>query len=133
MSALRVLIVDDHKIIRDGLRTLIHKEAGMEVIAEAVTGREAVRLAQKLRPSIVIMDVSMPDMNGIDATRKITEEAPGVQVIALSMQSNRRYVLGRLSAIDSAHPACPPGKEKHDERGDLLQITSSASLLPQMR
>jgi DNA-binding NarL/FixJ family response regulator len=98
MSTIRVLLADDHKIIRDGLKTLIEKEVGMEVIAEAENGRKTVRLAQKLRPNVVIMDVSMPDMNGIDATRKIIEETPGVRVIGLSMHSDRRYVLGMLEA-----------------------------------
>ena len=92
MSTIRVLIADDHKIIRDGLKTLVEKEAGMEVIAEAENGRKAIRLAQKHHPNVVIMDVTMPDMNGIEATRKIMEETPGVRVIALSMHSDRRYV-----------------------------------------
>ena len=105
MSTIRVLLADDHKIIRDGLKTLIEKEAGMEVIAEAENGRKTVRLVQKLHPNVVIMDVSMPDMNGIDATRKILEETPGVRVIALSMHSDRRYVLGMLEAGACRVPA----------------------------
>ena len=98
MTTIRVLLADDHKIIRDGLRTLIDKEPGMEVVAEAENGRQTARLAQKLRPNVVIMDVTMPDMNGIDATRKIAEEAHGVRVIGLSMHSDRRYILGMLEA-----------------------------------
>ena len=98
MPAIRVLIADDHKIIRDGLKTLIEKESGMEVIAEAENGREAVSLALKLHPKVVIMDVSMPDMNGIEATRKIMEETPGVRVIALSMHTDRRFILDILEA-----------------------------------
>jgi DNA-binding NarL/FixJ family response regulator len=103
MSTIRILLADDHKIIRDGLKTLIEKEAGMEVIAEAENGRKTVRLAQKLHPNVVIMDVTMPDMNGIDATRKIMEETPGVRVIGLSMHSDRRYVLGMLEAGASGY------------------------------
>jgi DNA-binding NarL/FixJ family response regulator len=98
MSTIRILLADDHKIIRDGLKTLIDREAGMEVVAEAENGRKTVRLAQKLRPNVVVMDVTMPDMNGIDATRKIAEEASGVRVIGLSMHSDRRYILGMLEA-----------------------------------
>jgi len=98
MSTIRVLIADDHKIIRDGLKALVDKESGMVVIAEAESGREAVELAQKQRPNVVIMDVSMPDMNGIEATRKITEETPGVRVIALSMHTDRRFILDMLEA-----------------------------------
>ena len=103
MGTIRVLLADDHKIIRDGLRTLIDREAGMEVVAEAENGRKTVRLAQKLRPSVVVMDVTMPDMNGIDATRKIAEEASGVRVIGLSMHSDRRYILGMLEAGASGY------------------------------
>jgi DNA-binding NarL/FixJ family response regulator len=98
MSTIRILIADDHKIIREGLKALVTKEAGMELIAEAENGRKTVLLAQKHRPNIVIMDVTMPDMNGIEATRQIMEETPGVRVIALSMHSDRRYILGMLEA-----------------------------------
>ncbi len=103
MSTIRVLLADDQKIIRDGLKTLIEKEAGMEVIAEAENGRETVRLAHELRPNVVIIDVTMPDMNGIDATRMIMEETPGVRVIALSMHSDQSYVLGMLEAGASGY------------------------------
>jgi two-component system, NarL family, response regulator NreC len=98
MSTIRVLIADDHKIIRDGLKALVEKESGMEVIAEAESGREAVHLVQKQHPNVVIMDVSMPDMNGIEATRKIMEETPGVRVIALSMHTDRQFILDMLEA-----------------------------------
>ena len=103
MSTIRVLIADDHKIIRDGLKTLLEKETGMEVIAEAENGRKTIRLAQKHHPNVVIMDVTMPDMNGIEATRKIMEETPEIRVIALSMHSDRRYVLGMLEAGASGY------------------------------
>lgn len=103
MPTIRVLIADDHRIIRDGLKTMIEKEAGMEVIAEAENGRELIRLVQKHRPNIVITDVSMPDMNGTEATRKIMEGIPGIRVIALSMHSDRRYVLGMLEAGASGY------------------------------
>jgi len=100
---IKILVADDHKIMRDGLRTLIEKENGMEVIAEAEDGRAAVKQAKKLLPDIVIMDITMPDLNGIDATRAIFEEAPGVKVIALSMHSDRRFVSGMLEAGASAY------------------------------
>jgi len=97
-----VLLVDDHKIFRDGLRTLIEKE-GMEVVGEAENGRKTIKLAEKLQPNVIIMDVSMPDMNGIEATRKIISEMPQVKVIALSMHSDRRFVLGMLEAGASGY------------------------------
>jgi two-component system response regulator NreC len=100
---IKILVADDHKIVRDGLRTLIEKENGMEVIAEAEDGRSAVKQAKKLLPDIVIMDITMPDLNGIDATRAIFEEAPGVKIIALSMHSDRRFVSGMLEAGASGY------------------------------
>jgi len=95
---IKVLLADDHKIFRDGLRSLIEKEPEMEVVAEAENGRKAARLAEKLAPDVIIMDVSMPDMNGIEATRTITSATPDVKLIALSMHSDRRFVLGMLEA-----------------------------------
>jgi two-component system response regulator NreC len=100
---IKILLADDHKIVRDGLRTLIEKENGMEVVAEAEDGRSAVKQAKKLLPDIVIMDITMPDLNGIDATRAIIEEAPRVKVIALSMHSDRRFVSGMLEAGASGY------------------------------
>jgi len=101
--SIRVLLADDHKIFRDGLRTLIEKEAGMEVVAEAENGRKAVKLAEKLAPNVIIMDVSMQDLNGIEATRKIIAGTSNVKVIALSMHSDRRFVLGMLEAGASGY------------------------------
>jgi DNA-binding NarL/FixJ family response regulator len=98
MKKIRVLLADDHKIVRHGLKALVDSCDDMEVVAEADTGRIAVRLAQKFNPEIVIMDISMPDLNGIDATRQILEEVKGVKVIALSMHSDRQYVEGMLRA-----------------------------------
>jgi len=91
-------LADDHKIIREGLRSLLEKQDDMEVIAEADNGLTTVNLVQKLHPDVVIMDIGMPEMNGIDATTKITTEFKGVQVIALSMHSDRRFVMQMLKA-----------------------------------
>ncbi|HNS78033.1 MAG TPA: response regulator transcription factor [Syntrophorhabdus sp.] len=91
-------MADDHKIIREGLRSLLEKQDDMEVIAEADNGLTTVNLVQKLHPDVVIMDIGMPEMNGIDATTKITTEFKGVQVIALSMHSDRRFVMQMLKA-----------------------------------
>lgn len=99
---IKVLLADDHKIFRDGLRTLIEKE-GMEVVGEAENGRKTIKLAEKLMPNLIIMDVSMPDMNGIEATRKIRTALPDIRVIALSMHSDRRFVLGMLEAGASGY------------------------------
>ena len=90
---MKILIVDDHAIVRQGLRALIDKEEDMEVTAEAATGAEAIRLARECRPDVIVMDISMPDVNGIDATKSITAESPLVRVLALSMESDRRFVV----------------------------------------
>lgn len=102
MSA-RIIIADDHKIVRDGLRALLEKDAGVEVIAEAEDGRMAVRLARQMTPDVVIMDIGMPDLNGIDATRQIVAEVSGVKVVALSMHSDRRFVAQMFKAGASAY------------------------------
>jgi len=99
----RILIAEDHRIVREGLYSLIEPQFGMKVVAEAKDGREAVRLARKLRPSMVIMDIAMPGLNGIDATRQILSETPGVKVIALSMYSDRRFVARMLDAGASGY------------------------------
>lgn len=94
---MKILLADDHRMMRDGLRALLERE-GLEVVAEAADGREAVTLALRLHPDIVIMDVSMPDLNGIDATRQLRAEAPKLKVIGLSMNADRRYVLAMFAA-----------------------------------
>ena len=93
---IRVLLADDHKILRQGLRTLLEQEADIDVVGEADNGRASVKLAGELAPDVVIMDVAMPDLNGIDATHRITEADPGARVLALSMHSDGRYVKGML-------------------------------------
>ena len=96
--SIKVLLVDDHSIIREGLRSLLEKQPEMEVIADIDDGRKAVELVRELLPDIVIMDITMPGLNGIEATRQIIAEFPDVKVIALSIHSKRRYVADMLSA-----------------------------------
>ncbi len=96
--SIRVLIADDHKIMLAGLRSLLEKQSDLEVIAEAENGRKAVKMAQETKPDIVVMDVSMPDLNGIEATTQIIESVPDTRVIALSMHSDKRFVMGMLRA-----------------------------------
>jgi two-component system response regulator NreC len=93
---IRVLVADDHKITREGLVNMLKTQPGIEVVGDAQDGRTAAALARKLKPDVVIMDVSMPDLNGIDATRKITSGPGDVKVIALSMYSDKRYVTGMI-------------------------------------
>jgi DNA-binding NarL/FixJ family response regulator len=94
----RVLLVDDHKIVRDGLKALLEKEADLSVVAEAESGREALKLARKFKPDVIIMDISMPDLNGVDAARQILGENPDGKIIALSMHSQKQYVEGMIRA-----------------------------------
>ncbi len=89
---IRILLVDDHKILRDGICSLLKEYPDMEVIGEAADGRTALRLAEELSPDLVIMDISMPDLNGIDATRRINADHPDMKVIALSMHYDKQFV-----------------------------------------
>jgi two-component system response regulator NreC len=97
------MIVDDHKIIREGLRALIGKQPGMEACGEAADGRSAVDLVGELQPDVVVMDLSMPDMNGIEATQRILADYPKTKVIALSVHSDSRFVDGTLKAGASGY------------------------------
>ena len=96
VGAMRIILADDHKIVREGLRTLLEKEADMEVVGEAANGRRAVQLSLELNPDMVIIDVSMPDLNGIEATRQIIRDRPEIKILALSMHSDKRFVSGIL-------------------------------------
>ena len=94
---MKVLLADDHRMMLAGLRAVLEK-AGVEVTGEAATGLEAIAETQRLRPDVVVMDVGMPDLNGIDATRRLVRELPGVKVVGLSMSADRRYVAAMLEA-----------------------------------
>jgi len=94
----KILVADDHQIMRDGLRSLIAKQSGMEVVAVAENGRTAIKLTRKHKPDVIVMDINMPDMNGIDATRQIVAEFPGIKIIAFSMHSDHQFVAGALKA-----------------------------------
>lgn len=96
--AIRVLIADDHQIFREGLRKLLQSRGGIEVIGEADNGRDVVALAAELCPDVVIMDVAMPALNGIEATRKISSARGMAKVLALSMHSDNRFITRMLQA-----------------------------------
>jgi len=100
---IRVLIVDDHMIFRDGLNSLLDRQPDMEVVAEADNGRVALKHAKELSPGVVIMDIGMSELNGIDATRQIVKMLPSVKVLALSMYSDKRFVKEMLKAGASGY------------------------------
>ena len=95
---IKVILADDHNIMRAGLKSLLESSKKVEVVAEANNGRETVSLARKLKPDIVVMDVAMPDMNGVEATRKLAQLVPDVRVLALSGHSEGTFVKGMLEA-----------------------------------
>jgi two-component system response regulator NreC len=100
---IKILLADDHQIVRHGLRTLLSSEADIEIIGEADNGRTVVKLAQELSPDVVIMDISMPDLNGIEATRQIITLDSQTKVIALSMHSDSLFVLNMFKAGASGY------------------------------
>lgn len=93
-----ILIAEDHAIVREGLRSLIERQPDMEIVCEAEDGRTAVERARELLPNVVIMDITMPNLNGVEATRQIINEFPQIKVIALSIHSNKRFVADMLGA-----------------------------------
>ena len=99
----RIILAEDHRITREGLLNMLKVRPEMKVIGEAENGREAVRLARELTPDLVIMDVTMPDLNGIDATRIITSDFKNIKVIALSMYSDKQFVQGMIHAGASGY------------------------------
>ncbi|MBN1796534.1 MAG: response regulator transcription factor [Sedimentisphaerales bacterium] len=100
---IRVMIADDHKITRQGLCSLLGKKTDIEVIAEAQNGRNAVELAKKLHPDVIIMDVSMPDLNGVEASKQIIQDNNNVKIIALSMHSDSLFVSEMLKSGASGY------------------------------
>jgi DNA-binding NarL/FixJ family response regulator len=101
--SIKVLLADDHKIVREGLRALLEKETLIQVVGEADNGRAAVQLVEDLLPDVVIMDVSMPDLNGIEAAHQIKNKAPSTKVIGLSVHSDRRLVADMFRAGASGY------------------------------
>lgn len=100
---IRLILADDHEMVREGLKALIEKEPGMEVVGEADNGKTTIKLAAKHMPHVVVMDVAMPDLNGIEATRSIIADNPHTRVVALSGHVNKEFVRQMLSAGASAY------------------------------
>jgi len=98
MSAIRVLIVDDHAIVRDGVRALLALDKDVQVVGEAGGGREAIELARRLAPDVIVMDIAMPDLGGLEATLEIRKERPGARIVVLSQYGDASYVRRFLKA-----------------------------------
>ena len=94
----RILLADDHRIMREGLKSLLNDEPDMEVVGEAENGRKAIEMTDELSPDVVVMDIGMPELNGIEATRRIVLDHPDTKVVALSMHSDRRFMAEILKA-----------------------------------
>ncbi|HID53512.1 MAG TPA: response regulator transcription factor, partial [Anaerolineae bacterium] len=103
MSKIKLVLVDDHAVVRSGLRMLLEAQTDMEIVGEAENGREAVTLAKTLQPDIILMDIMMPDMNGIEATRLVKDVAPETAVLALTMYEDDQYFFEMLKAGASGY------------------------------
>jgi len=101
--SIKIIIADDHKLVSTSLIPLLNSQAGMQVVAEASSGKKAVELASKLEPDIVVMDIGMADLNGIEATRQIVSKYPHIKVIILTMHADRRYITEALNAGASGY------------------------------
>src|SRR5665213_1361501 len=132
MKRITILLAEDHMIVREGFRKMLDMEADLKVVGEAQDGRLAVALAKKLRPDVVLMDIAMPLLNGLEATRQILKEAPAAKVLMLSAHSDDAYVtnateagaMGFLLKQTSAHDVCRAIREVH--AGKTFVSTSTA-------
>jgi len=118
MKRIRILLVDDHAVVRQGFKMILAEQPDMEIVGEAGNGREALALAESLKPDIVVMDVAMPELNGIEATRRMGESVPHTRVVALSMHKDSVYVREILRA---------------GARGYLLKDSVAADLVSAVR
>lgn len=103
VSGIRVLIVDDHAVVREGSRQLLEQDEQLEVVGEAGTGEEAIRLASRLAPDVVLMDLALPDMTGVEAARHIRERAPDIKVVVLSAYDDQDYVVAAMDVGAAAY------------------------------
>ena len=111
---IQILLADDHAVVRQGFRLILNAQPDMEVVGEAGSGREAVEAAERLKPDVVVMDVAMPDLNGIEATRRISRSLPRARILALSMHKDAVYVREILRAgarVLDANPLLGPASD----------------------
>ena len=121
MSKIRILLADDHQIVRQGMKALLNSQPDMEVVGEASDGFELVGMVEKLNPNVIITDIAMPNMNGIEATKQIKKRNPNTQVIILSMHSSSSYVIGALRSGALGFLL------KNDDYSEVVQAIQSVS------
>jgi two-component system, NarL family, response regulator NreC len=123
--ALKIIVADDHTLLREALCNKLNNNPDLEVTAQADNGRNAVELAKKHVPDVIIMDVSMPDMNGIEASRRISENSPNIKIIALSMHSEQKFVINMLKAGASGYlnKAC-----RFEELIEAINVVTSGEI-----
>lgn len=97
-NIIKIILVDDHKLLRDGLKNIIEKKSNMHIIGEASDGREAIKICSKLLPNVLVIDVAMPGLNGIEAARQIHKVNPNIKIIGLSMHSSKQFIQGMFRA-----------------------------------
>jgi DNA-binding NarL/FixJ family response regulator len=137
MAKIRILVVDDHAIVRDGIRALLSLDDTMEIVGEAEDGRQAVEKAQELVPDVIVMDIGMAGMDGLEATRRINKKNPKIKVLVLTQHDNKEYVLSTIKAGAAGYvPKRALGSELVSaihavHRGDSFLYPSAATALIQ--
>ena len=135
MDRIKILVVDDHAIMRDGIRALLSLHDDVEIVGEASEGKEAVDKAQEFAPDVIVMDIAMPGMDGLEATRRIRKRSPAVKVIVLTQYDNKEYVLSTIKAGAAGYvPKRALGSElvsaiRAVHRGDSFLYPSAATAL----
>jgi len=118
-TQIRIVLVDDHQVLRDGLRALLEDEGDITIVGEASTGKEAIAISKKLKPEIIVVDIGLPDISGLDLIPIIKEEIPNVRVVVLSMHTSREYV---MKAIDAGCHGYVPKSSAHTSLLEAIQV-----------